>query len=209
MLTERVVNIIAGAVSAALILLYIDYAVFGPPYGITFAFPALLAIASTYTMLAVHQTFVAAYDCGRPRPFVRPVPFGWVLASVYISFTVLLWWVMVDYFWNTPFQPELRRFIWLQAALTHVWFFRRFLFWSLPPETHNQRDKRQQATQDVLDETSLVLAKRGKRLSDAGIRLDERIIQMGEDQQAFNEDDAAQDRRDVAQDERDAKGPTL
>lgn len=71
-------------------------------------------------------------------------------------------------------------------------------------ETRNARDQRQQATQEVLDETSFVLAKRGKKLSDAGIDLDERIIKLGEDQRVHDAEGARQDARGVAQDARDA-----
>lgn len=56
-----------------------------------------------------------------------------------------------------------------------------YTYRTAPTETKDARDARQDATQEVLDETSLVLARRGKRLSDAGIDLDERILQLGED----------------------------
>lgn len=77
-----------------------------------------------------------------------------------------------------------------------------------PVETRDQRDKRQDATQEVLDETSLVLARRGKKLSDAGIKLDERIIQLGADQRTHDAEGVRQDQREHDLDERDANRST-
>lgn len=71
-----------------------------------------------------------------------------------------------------------------------------YTYRTVPVETIDHRDERQAATQDVLDETSLVLAKRGKRLSDAGIDLDERILQLGEDRREADQREHDLDRRD-------------
>ena len=65
-----------------------------------------------------------------------------------------------------------------------------------PLETKDERDKRQDAQQTVLDETSLVLAKRGKTLSDAGVVLDERRVQLGEDRRDMEQREHDQAVRD-------------
>lgn len=154
-MSERTINILAAIVSTAHILAYLWYALFGPPYGVTFAFLPILSIAGTFTFLAFHQYAVARNDNGG-HPFTVPVPFRWVLALNYIGFAILLWWIIIDYFFDMPMEPWLRRLVWLQAALAHIWFWRRFVIWDRPVESRSARDLRQEDTdirQDARDVT--------------------------------------------------------
>lgn len=61
----------------------------------------------------------------------------------------------------------------------------------------DERDVRQEHTQEVLDATSLTLAERGRNLSNAGISLDERVVDMSAERQNMDARDASQNKREV------------
>ena len=143
-MSERLVNVFAGFTSAFVIVLFFVYTFTGRPFDINFAFIPLLLIGITYTLLAIHQFMVVRFD--NLRPFVHPVPWKWVVTLKYTSFSLLVWWVIADWFWPMPFEPELRRIVWLQSALIHVWFLRRFVVWNRPVEEKGARDLRQEQT---------------------------------------------------------------
>ena len=161
-MSERLVNIFAAITSTFLIVMYFVYTFTGRPFDIHFAVIPLAIIASTYTLLAYHQIIVVRYD--GEVPFAHPVPWRWVVAFKYVGFSILAWFVIMDILWPMPMEPELRRFVWLSAALIHVWFLRRFVIWNRPEETKHARDIRQEATDVRQDERDVTQDTRERKL---------------------------------------------
>ena len=161
-MSERLVNIFAAFTSAFLIALFFFYTFVGRPFDMTFAVAPLVAIVSTYTLLAVHQFMVVRFD--NLKPFSHPVPWKWVIEFKYIGFSVLGWFVILDILLAMPFEPELRRFIWLVGALVHVWFLRRFVVAERHEEAKNARDLRQENTDIRQDQRDVTQDTREQRI---------------------------------------------
>ena len=131
---------------------------------------------------------------------------------------VLVWLVARD---RMPFNETAREVIYVVTAVLAiyaVWRGYKFIValraenWGRPVETKDARDLRQQATQDKLDETSLMLAEAGrintlrnKMISLKGMDLDKRIIKLANEQQVHDKEGAEQTATGVLQDATDVR----